>query len=95
MNCVEKWNHRIKNDDMWLDDDTLPEELPDCEPDMLPTITYASGLKPCPFCGSKAGFKKVNSSKGWDGKRNPKGIKTIKVIFSKGCFSFLIFYRSV
>ena len=28
---VEKWNHRIRNDDMWLDDDTLPEELPECE----------------------------------------------------------------
>ena len=25
---VEKWNHRIRNDDMWLDDETLPDELP-------------------------------------------------------------------
>lgn len=47
---VEKWNHRIKNDDMWLDDDTLPEELPECEPNTLPQITYAPGLKRCPFC---------------------------------------------
>lgn len=84
---VEKWNHRIKNDDMWLDDETLPDELPECEPDMLPEIVYAPGLKRCPFCGSKAGFIKRNSSKGRDGKRDPEGIKTIKVICSKGCFS--------
>lgn len=84
---VEKWNNRIKNDDMWLDDDTLPEELPECEPDMPSKITYANGLKHCPFCGSKAGFLKKNSSKGRDGKRDPDGIKTIKVVCSKGCFS--------
>lgn len=84
---VEKWNHRIKNDDMWLDDDTLPEELPECEPDMPSKITYASGLKCCPFCGAKAGLLKKNSSKGRDGKRDPEGIKTIKVVCSKGCFS--------
>lgn len=84
---VKKWNHRIKNDDMWLDDDTLPEELPECEPDMFPEITYANGLKRCPFCGNKAGFIKMNSSKGRDGKRDPEGIKTIKVICSKRCFS--------
>lgn len=83
---VEKWNHRIKNDDMWLDDDTLPEELPECEPDMPSKIVYAPGLKPCPFCGSKAGFKKNNSAKK-NGKRDPEGIKTIKVVCSKGCFS--------
>lgn len=84
---VEKWNHRIKNDDMWLDDDTLPEELPECEPDMPSKITYANGLKCCPFCGSKAGLIKRNSVMGRDGKRDPEGIKTIKVICSKGCFS--------
>lgn len=84
---VEKWNHRIKNDDMWLDDDTLPEELPECEPDMPSKITYANGLKCCPFCGSKAGFIKINSAKKRDGERDPEGIKTIKVICSKGCFS--------
>lgn len=84
---VEKWNQRIKNDDMWLDDDTLPEELPECEPDMLSKITYANGLKCCPFCGSKAGLIKTNSVMGRDGKRDPEGIKTIKVICSKGCFS--------
>lgn len=84
---VEKWNHRIKNDDMWLDDETLPEELPECEPDMFPKITYANGLKCCPFCGSKAGFIKKNSVMGRDGKRDPEGIKTIKVVCSKGCFS--------
>lgn len=84
---VEKWNHRIKNDDMWLDDETLPEELPECEPDMFPEITYAHGLKLCPFCGSKAGFVKKNSVKGRDGKRDPEGIKTIKVVCSKSCFS--------
>lgn len=39
---VEKWNHRIKNDDMWLDDDTLPEELPECEPDTF--LTYPKPL---------------------------------------------------
>lgn len=84
---VEKWNHRIKNDDMWLDDDTLPEELPECEPNTLPTITYAPGLKRCPFCGSKAGFIKNNSATKRDGKRDPEGIKTIKVVCGKGCFS--------
>lgn len=84
---VKKWNHRIKNDDMWLDDETLPEDLPECEPDMFPKKVYAPGLKPCPFCGSKAGFVKRNSVKGRDGKRDPEGIKTIKVICSKGCFS--------
>lgn len=84
---VEKWNRRIKNDDMWLDDETLPEELPECEPDMFAKITYAPGLKCCPFCGSKAGFIKKNSAKGRDGKRDPEGIKTIKVVCSKGCFS--------
>lgn len=84
---VEKWNYRIKKDDMWLDDDTLPEELPECEPDMFPQIVYAPGLKPCPFCGSRAGLKKTNSVKGRDGKRDPEGIKTIKVVCSKGCFS--------
>lgn len=83
---VEKWNHRIK-DDMWLDDETLPDELPECEPDMPSKITYANGLKRCPFCGNKAGFIKRNSSKGRDGKRDPEGIKKIKVICSKGCFS--------
>ncbi len=84
---VEKWNHRIKNDDMWLDDETLPEELPECEPDMPSKITYANGLKCCPFCGAKAGLLKKNSAKGRDGKRDPEGIKTIKVVCSKGCFS--------
>lgn len=84
---VEKWNCRIKNDDMWLDDETLPEELPEREPDMPSKITYANGLKCCPFCGAKAGFLKKNSSKGRDGKRDPEGIKTIKVICSKHCFS--------
>ena len=84
---VEKWNHRIKNDDMWLDDETLPDELPECEPDMPSKITYANGLKCCPFCGSKAGLIKRNSVMGRDGKRDPEGIKTIKVICSKGCFS--------
>lgn len=84
---VEKWNRRIKNDDMWLDDETLPEELPECEPDMFPKIIYAPGLKCCPFCGCKAGFIKENSAKGRDGKRNPEGIKTIRVVCSKHCFS--------
>lgn len=84
---VEKWNHRIKNDDMWLDDETLPEELPECEPNTFPQITYAPGLKRCPFCGSKAGFIKHNSATKRDGKRDPEGIKTIKVVCSKGCFS--------
>ncbi len=84
---VEKWNHRIKNDDMWIDDETLPDELPECEPDMPSEITYASGLKRCPFCGSKAGLIKRNSAKGRDGKRDPEGIKTIKVVCSKHCFS--------
>lgn len=84
---VEKWNHRIKNDDMWIDDDTLPEELPECEPNTFPQITYAPGLKCCPFCGSKAGFIKHNSATKRDGKRDPEGIKTIKVVCSKGCFS--------
>jgi len=84
---VEKWNRRIKNNDMWLDEDTLPEELPECEPDMFPEITYAPGLKCCPFCGSKAGFIKKNSPMRRDGKRDPEGIKTIKVVCSKGCFS--------
>ena len=83
---VKKWNYRIKNNDMWLDDDTLPEELPECEPDMLPEIVYAPGLKRCPFCGSKAGFIKMNSARK-NGERDPEGIKTIKVICSKGCFS--------
>lgn len=83
---VQKWNHRIK-DDMWLDDETLPDELPECEPDMPPKITYANGLKRCPFCGSKAGFIKKNSSKGRDGERDPEGIKIIKVVCSKHCFS--------
>ena len=83
---VDKWNHRI-NSDMWLEDETLPDELPECEPDMPSKIVYAPGLKPCPFCGSKAGFRKSNSSKGRDGKRDPEGIKTIKVVCSKGCFS--------
>ncbi|GFI46672.1 hypothetical protein IMSAGC019_01991 [Lachnospiraceae bacterium] len=84
---VAKWNHRIKNDDMWLDDDTLPEELPECEPDMFPKITYANGLKCCPFCGAKAGLIKQNSGTKRDGKRDPEGIKTIKVVCSKHCFS--------
>lgn len=84
---VEKWNHRIKNDDMWMDDDTLPEELPECNPDMLPKIIYAPGLKCCPFCGNKAGFIKTNSKMGRDGKRNPEGIKTIKVVCGRGCFA--------
>ena len=84
---VEKWNHRIKNDDMLLDDETIPNELPECELDMFPKIVYAPGLKRCPFCGNKAGFIKKNSAKRRDGKRNPEGIKTIKVICSKGCFS--------
>lgn len=83
---VKKWNQRI-NSDMWLEDETLPDELPECEPDMPSKITYASGLKLCPFCGSKAGFIKKNSTKGRDGKRDPEGIKTIKVVCSKGCFS--------
>ena len=72
---------------MWLDDDTLPEELPECEPNTLSKITYAPGLKPCPFCGSKAGLIKQNSGTKRDGKRDPEGIKTIKVVCSKGCFS--------
>ncbi len=84
---VKKWNHRIKNDEMWLDDNTLPEELPECEPNTFPQITYAPGLKCCPFCGSKAGFIKNNSATKRDGKRDPEGIKTIKVVCSKGCFS--------
>lgn len=84
---VAKWNHRIKNDDMWLDDDTLPDELPECEPDMFPKITYANGLKRCPFCGGKAGFIKENSAKRMDGDRDPEGIKTIRVVCSKHCFS--------
>lgn len=84
---VEKWNHRIKNDDMWLDDDTLPEELPECEPDMPSKITYANGLKCCPFCGAKAGLIKQNSGTKRDGKRDPEGIKTIKVVCTKHCFS--------
>ncbi len=84
---VEKWNHRIKKEDMWLDDDTLPEELPECEPNTFPQITYAPGLKCCPFCGSKAGFIKNNSATKRDGKRDPEGIKTIKAVCSKGCFS--------
>ena len=84
---VEKWNHRIKNDDMWLDDDTLPEELPECEPNTFPQITYANGLKCCPFCGAKAGLIKQNSGTKRDGKRDPEGIKTIKVVCTKHCFS--------
>lgn len=83
---VEKWNHRIKCD-MWIDDEKLPDELPECEPDMFPKKVYAPGLKPCPFCGSKAGLIKTNSAKKRDGKRDPEGIKTIKVVCSKGCFS--------
>lgn len=83
---VEKWNKRIKSD-MWLEDETLPEELPECEPDMPSKITYANGLKCCPFCGSKAGFIKKNSATKRDGKRDPEGIKTIKVVCSKHCFS--------
>lgn len=65
---IEKWNHRIKNDDMWLDDESLPDELPECEPDMFAEKIYALGLKNCPFCGSKAAFKKYNSAKDKDGK---------------------------
>lgn len=84
---IAKWDSRIVNDDMWLDDETLPDELPECEPDMPSKIVYAPGLKPCPFCGSKAGFRKRNSAKKRDGKRDPEGIKTIKVVCSKGCFS--------
>lgn len=84
---VKKWNHRIKNDEMWLDDNALPEKLPECEPNTFPQITYAPGLKRCPFCGSKAGFIKNNSATKRDGKRDPEGIKTIKVVCSKGCFS--------
>lgn len=83
---VDKWNKRIKSN-MWLEDETLPDELPECEPDMPSKITYANGLKCCPFCGSKAGFIKKNSSKGRDGKRDPEGIKTIKVVCGKHCFS--------
>lgn len=76
---AEKWNHRVKCD-MWLDDETLPEELPECEPDMVADLVFALGLKPCPFCGSKAAFKKKNSYK-------REGIKTISVVCSNHCFS--------
>lgn len=84
---IEKWNHRIKNDDMWLEDESLPDELPECEPDMFAKKIYAPGLKHCPFCGSKAAFKKYNSAKDRDGNRKPDGIKTISVVCDKGCFS--------
>ena len=50
-------------------------------------MIYAPGLRPCPFCGSKAAFRKTNSAKKRDGQRDPEGIKTIKVVCSKGCFS--------
>lgn len=84
---IDRWNRRIKNDDMWLDDESLPDELPECEPGLSAKDVYAPGLKPCPFCGSKAALRKQNSERKRDGKRDPERIKTIKVVCSKGCFS--------